>query len=117
MTLCQCSVGCQALSGTLWGRRALHRPLWAAAVRTAASALGKALVWEQAAGSAGQACASCHFNAGADSRTRNQVDPGVRAIPPQTVFGAIPPQQTGGTAPQFFPGQQLRASDFPLTKF
>jgi cytochrome c peroxidase len=87
------------------------------AARAAAVALGKALFWDQAAGSDGQACASCHFNAGADSRTKNQVDPGVRAIPPQTVFGARPPQQVGGTAPLFFPGYQLHASDFPLTKF
>ncbi|MFL5271339.1 MAG: hypothetical protein ACJ79E_04665 [Anaeromyxobacteraceae bacterium] len=88
-----------------------------AAARAAVVALGKALFWDQAVGSDGQACASCHFNAGADSRTKNQVNPGMRAIPPQTVFGATPPQQTGGTTPQFFPGYQLRASDFPLTKF
>jgi hypothetical protein len=113
----QCSVGCQAFSGTLWGRRALHRPLWAAAVRTAASVLGKALVWEQAAGSDGQACASCHFNAGADSRTRNQLNPGFRAIPSQTQVGAMPPQQTTGHTPHFTADYLLRASDFPFTQF
>jgi cytochrome c peroxidase len=58
------------------------------AARAAAIALGKALFWDQAAGSDGQACASCHFNAGADSRTRNQLNPGFRAIPSQTHFGA-----------------------------
>lgn len=46
------------------------------AARAAAIALGKALFWDQAGGSDGQACASCHFNAGADSRTKNQLNPG-----------------------------------------
>ena len=40
--------------------------------------LGKALFWDMQVGSdATQACASCHFNAGADSRARNQVSPGL----------------------------------------
>src|SRR5947209_5785506 len=39
--------------------------------------LGKALFWDMQAGSDDiQACASCHFNAGADSRANNQVNPG-----------------------------------------
>ncbi len=34
--------------------------------------LGKALFWDMSLGSDGdQACASCHFNAGADSRSKN----------------------------------------------
>src|SRR5437899_7210848 len=41
--------------------------------RTAAIALGKALFWDMAVGSDGQACASCHFHAGADSRSKNQL--------------------------------------------
>ena len=51
----------------------------------------------------GQSCASCHFNAGADSRTKNQLNPGFRAIPPDTLF----------TAP-FAVGYQLRVNDFPF---
>src|SRR5581483_756869 len=48
--------------------------------RTAAIALGKALFWDMQAGSDGiQACASCHFNAGADSRVRNSISPGLNA--------------------------------------
>ena len=43
--------------------------------RTAAIALGKALFWDSAVGSDGTACATCHFNAGADSRSKNQLDP------------------------------------------
>ncbi|MBT3722751.1 MAG: multicopper oxidase domain-containing protein [Gammaproteobacteria bacterium] len=41
-----------------------------------AIALGKALFWDQTVGSDGQACASCHFSAGADSRSKNQLSPG-----------------------------------------
>lgn len=43
----------------------------------AAIALGKALFWDTSVGSDNTtACASCHFNAGADSRTSNQLNPG-----------------------------------------
>src|SRR5690242_5732368 len=45
--------------------------------KTAAIELGKALFWDMQAGSDDvQACASCHFNAGADSRVNNEVNPG-----------------------------------------
>ncbi len=44
----------------------------------AAIRLGKALFWDMQVGSDGiQACASCHFHAGADSRTKNQLSPGL----------------------------------------
>jgi cytochrome c peroxidase len=40
--------------------------------KAAAIALGKAFFWEMQFGSDGfTACATCHFNAGADSRTMN----------------------------------------------
>src|SRR5437763_5357482 len=68
--------------------------------RTAAIQLGKALFWDQQAGSNGtQACATCHFHAGADSRTQNQVNPG-----PTGAFA------TGGTAPNV----ALSGADFPF---
>jgi cytochrome c peroxidase len=48
--------------------------------RLAAEVLGKAAFWDMQVGSDGiQACGTCHFHAGADSRTRNQLNPGVNA--------------------------------------
>lgn len=45
--------------------------------RPAAVRLGKALFWDMQLGSDGvTACATCHFHAGTDSRTRNTVAPG-----------------------------------------
>src|SRR5690242_19391097 len=45
--------------------------------KTAAIELGKALFWDMQSGSDDvQACASCHFNGGADSRVNNEVNPG-----------------------------------------
>lgn len=44
--------------------------------RPAAEVLGKALFWDMQVGSDGvQACGSCHFHAGVDNRTRNQLNP------------------------------------------
>jgi cytochrome c peroxidase len=68
--------------------------------RAAAVTLGKALFWDQQVGSDGvQACASCHFHAGADSRTKNNVNPGFDG----TFF-------LGG------PNTTRTAADFPLHK-
>ena len=47
--------------------------------RQAAIVLGKALFWDAQAGSDGNACASCHFHAGADNRMKNQLSPGLNA--------------------------------------
>jgi len=44
--------------------------------RDAAIVLGKALFWDMQAGSDGQACASCHFHAFADSRVKKPTGPG-----------------------------------------
>lgn len=44
--------------------------------RRAAEDLGKALFWDMQVGSDGvQSCGSCHFHAGADNRTKNQLNP------------------------------------------
>src|SRR6187455_3240637 len=72
-----------------------------------ARALGKALFWDMQVGSDGvQACASCHFRAGADPRSKNQLSPGLRKSPtPDVSFTTA-----GG------PNAQLKASDFPLSR-
>jgi cytochrome c peroxidase len=70
--------------------------------RGAAIQLGKALFWDMQVGSDGvQACASCHFHAGADRRTKNQVNPG---------------QAGGDNTFQVVPGPNATvvAADFPF---
>ena len=44
--------------------------------------LGKSLFWDQQVGSDGQACASCHFQAGADPRSINVLIPGPETLTP-----------------------------------
>ena len=47
---------------------------------SAAIQLGKALFWDMQAGSDNKtACATCHFQAGADGRNKNQLNPGANA--------------------------------------
>lgn len=74
-----------------------------------AIALGKALFWDMQLGSDGAtACASCHFNAGADSRTKNQINPN---------FARSNQDGTSNHSDEFEVGQgpnyQLKTSDFP----
>src|SRR5712691_420959 len=78
--------------------------------RAAAIVLGKALFWDQQVGSDGQACASCHFHAGADSRSKNQLDPGLRAFDIKT--GTANPDTK--FTPPFGPNYQVKANDFPF---
>lgn len=79
--------------------------------RSMATALGKALFWDQQVGSDGQACASCHFAAGADNRTKNQLNPGFRASPTDNTFGNSALAGVTGFS-QFAPNAQLTVSDF-----
>lgn len=66
----------------------------------AAIRLGKALFWDMQVGSDGEtACATCHFHAGADSRTKNQVNPGSFASDETFALG---------------PNRRLTLADFPL---
>jgi len=59
------------------GTRGVPSPLRPYAGRRGAEILGKALFWDQQVGSDGvQACGSCHFHAGVDNRTKNQLNPG-----------------------------------------
>ena len=73
----------------------------------AAVALGKALFWDQQAGSDGMACASCHFHAGADSRARNQISPGI--IGGNGKFDGLPSSASAGG-----PNYTLTRADFPF---
>ena len=57
--------------------------------RAAAIALGKALFWDMQLGSDGQACASCHFQAGGDNRIKNQISPGLLNQTVDTTFEAV----------------------------
>jgi cytochrome c peroxidase len=71
--------------------------------------LGKALFWDMQVGSDGiVACASCHFHAGADSRSKNQLSPGLLN---RDALGEPAPDHSfslGGA------NYQLSADDFPL---
>ena len=75
--------------------------------KAAVVALGKALFWDAKVGSDGQACASCHFAAGADNRLKNQLNPGQRGVVSDNVFN---PTATGGGGPNY----TLKAQDFPF---
>jgi hypothetical protein len=81
--------------------------------REAALALGKALFWDMQVGSDGVlACASCHFHAGVDSRSKNQLSPGLlrvaanRTENPDNAFAAGAPNYQLG--PSNFPFHRLR---------
>jgi cytochrome c peroxidase len=78
--------------------------------RSAAIALGKALFWDMQVGSdAIVACATCHFHAGADSRSKNQVSPGLKRVSPG--YGPNPDRNFDKG-----PNATLVATDFPFRK-
>lgn len=67
----------------------------------AAIRLGKALFWDMQMGSDNKtACATCHFHAGADVRTMNQLNPGTNET-----FDVLPG-----------PNAELQPGSFPITK-
>lgn len=78
--------------------------------KTIAIALGKALFWDSNIGSDGQACASCHFSAGADGRIKNQINPGQNSVNSSgQTFDTLP---SGGG-----PNHTLSLADFPFQQF
>ncbi|APR87645.1 Methylamine utilization protein mauG [Minicystis rosea] len=79
----------------------------------AAIALGKALFWDQQAGSDGQACASCHFSAGADDRVRNQLSPGLNNVKDPVAAKKFNKTASGGSGG---PNYVLKLADFPFHK-
>jgi len=78
--------------------------------RQVAQQLGKALYWDIQIGSDGQACASCHFHAGADIRIANQANPGTNAVNPDLTFSSRRNPANGPTGPN----KTLSADDFPF---
>jgi cytochrome c peroxidase len=75
--------------------------------RQAAMVLGKALFWDMQVGSdCVQSCGTCHFSAGADNRTRNQVNP-------NHLGGDLTFQLHNGAAPNTY---DLQPEDFPFHK-
>ena len=87
------------------------------------------LFWDAQVGSDGLACASCHFQAGADNRVKNQINPGMRnasgavasdnITPIGNVFDFMasypntndPLAAAAGKGPNY----TLKKTDFPLT--
>jgi cytochrome c peroxidase len=80
--------------------------------KNAAIALGKALFWDMQVGSDGiQACASCHYHAGADPRTKGQINP--NTLGGDTQYGNSAIAGKPGH-PGFGPNYQAKAEDFPF---
>jgi cytochrome c peroxidase len=83
--------------------------------RLEAARLGKALFWDMQVGSDGvQSCGSCHAHAGADNRTKNQINPngqdGLRGAP--TNFAGAP----NSTFDPYPANTDLVQANFPLHK-
>jgi len=79
--------------------------------KSAAIALGKALFWDVSLGSDGMACGSCHFHAGADSRVKNQLNPGQKGSTASANTFEPMPGGTGGA------NYTLTTSDFPTYRY
>lgn len=77
-----------------------------------AIALGKALFWDMNVGSDGMACASCHYHAGADSRIKNQLNPGLKS--PQATGKTFEKTASGNNGG---PNYALNKRDFPTHQF
>lgn len=84
--------------------------------------LGKALFWDMNVGSDGMACASCHFHAGADKRTKNALNPGGKRdvadasgkpLYPSLAKGFKPTASGGAGGPNY----ELTSGDFPFVQF
>ena len=89
---------------------------YSAIVRDSVSliALGKALFWDVQTGSGNhQACASCHFHGGADTRTVNQLSPGVNVQPTADLTFGNAAGRTGSGAVAG-PDYTLSPADYPF---
>lgn len=88
--------------------------------------LGKALFWAEEVGSGGtagqpaQACASCHFHAGADPRNKNQINPNLTRVDNQDEGNIVGFHNAAPNPDTTFqtrkPGEELVFKDFPFVK-
>jgi len=101
--------------------------------KAAAIVLGKLLFWDSKVGSDGVACASCHFQAGADNRVKNQINPGSRnasghlandgTTPINNVFDFMSSNPNTTFLDPLFsasgkgPNYTLKKADFPLRQY
>ncbi len=100
--------------------------------KAAAIALGKMLFWDSQVGSDGLACASCHFQAGADNRIKNQINSGMRnasgeiasdnMTPIGNVFNFMASSYPNTSNPLWAaagkgPNYSLKKTDFPLRQY
>jgi cytochrome c peroxidase len=99
--------------------------------KAAAIALGKMLFWDAQVGSDGLACASCHFQAGADNRIKNQINSGMRNASGEVASDTITPignvfdfmasyPSTGNplwASAGKGPNYTLKKADFPLRQY
>ena len=82
--------------------------------KNAAIQLGKALFWDPRVGSDNKtACATCHFSAGADSREKNQLSPGLL----RRLEGSFDPNPDRTFQVGIGPNHPFAASDFAFTRF
>ena len=78
--------------------------------RAAAIALGKALFWDvQVSSDSKVACASCHFQAGADVRFKNQSNPGMNRVG----LSSFAFSKTRSGAAASGPNYRMAGADFP----
>lgn len=79
--------------------------------KVALVALGKTLFWDMQIGSDGiQSCASCHFHAGGDNRSKNQISPGLFRVDANGIPNADNTFTAGG------PNYTLKPEDYPFHK-
>jgi cytochrome c peroxidase len=82
------------------------------AAREAAATLGKAFFWDMQVGSDSvQSCATCHFHAGVDNRTKAQINSGVNAGDTTTITVQFTENGTPAGA-----NAEVTAASFPLNK-
>ena len=113
-------VGGLAAAPTSWAQLVPPLPDLAGIVKNKnwALVLGKALFFDQQVGSDGQACYSCHFVAGADTRLKNQLSPGFTDITfgpdGDSKFGSIQ-SDTGEVLPGHMPSGAPAGPNYTMT--